>query len=251
MSNYLAHYGRKGMKWYQHIFGDSDPRARYGRKNLKKASSARFDQWGTSPEKNVLYIAGYSGSGKTTTSEYIASLDKKSPANVIHLDQYMGKDDFGNKQQDADFNRYLDKKVPNWKDIIDEPKPGYRFSNDYWRTVDKFANAVDDFGAQQYKSGKKVIVEGIGIADNWLRNGYDHYTDKPLVVLGASAGRAMLQANKRDNMDTKLSRLMANAGNGWSKQAVKQLNTLSNQGGAKKGQQAVNDYLKKYGARRL
>lgn len=29
MSEYLAHYGRKGMKWYQHIFGDEDRRAKY------------------------------------------------------------------------------------------------------------------------------------------------------------------------------------------------------------------------------
>lgn len=26
---HLAHHGRKGMKWYQHIFGDVDPRAEY------------------------------------------------------------------------------------------------------------------------------------------------------------------------------------------------------------------------------
>lgn len=28
-SNELCHYGRKGMKWYQHIFGDVDLRAKY------------------------------------------------------------------------------------------------------------------------------------------------------------------------------------------------------------------------------
>lgn len=27
--NELMHYGRKGMKWYQHIFGDADSRAQY------------------------------------------------------------------------------------------------------------------------------------------------------------------------------------------------------------------------------
>lgn len=256
MSNYLAHYGRKGMKWYQHIFGDEDPRARYGRKNLKKASSARFDQWGKSPETNVLYVAGYSGSGKSTTSVYIANLDEESRNNktinnIIHLDQYTDKDNFGNKQQDKEFNKYLDKKVPNWKNIINEPKPGYRFSDEYWKTVDKFANAIDSFGAQQYKTGKKVIVEGIGIANNWLRNGYDHYTDKPLVVLNASARKSMLQADKRDNIETKLSRLMDETGTGWSKESVKQLTTLSNQSGVKKGEKAIKDFLKTYGARRV
>lgn len=27
----LMHYGRKGMKWYQHIFGDQDSRAKYSK----------------------------------------------------------------------------------------------------------------------------------------------------------------------------------------------------------------------------
>lgn len=38
--SYLAHYGRKGMRWYQHIFGDNDPRAKYSN---KMASPKTFD----------------------------------------------------------------------------------------------------------------------------------------------------------------------------------------------------------------
>lgn len=34
----LMHYGRKGMKWYQHIFGEIDKRAAYASAKLKAAS---------------------------------------------------------------------------------------------------------------------------------------------------------------------------------------------------------------------
>ena len=32
----LEHYGRMGMKWYQHIYGEEDGRAMYMRKNSDK-----------------------------------------------------------------------------------------------------------------------------------------------------------------------------------------------------------------------
>lgn len=32
----LQHYGRKGMKWYQHKYGEEDGRSRYMQKGLKK-----------------------------------------------------------------------------------------------------------------------------------------------------------------------------------------------------------------------
>lgn len=38
--NELIHYGRKGMKWYQHIFGEIDKRAAYASAKLKAASDA-------------------------------------------------------------------------------------------------------------------------------------------------------------------------------------------------------------------
>ena len=35
-SDELCHYGRKGMKWYQHIFGDLDSRAKYFKGKIKE-----------------------------------------------------------------------------------------------------------------------------------------------------------------------------------------------------------------------
>lgn len=42
--NELYHFGRKGMKWYQHIFGDEDSRAKYAssyQQGSKISSDAR------------------------------------------------------------------------------------------------------------------------------------------------------------------------------------------------------------------
>ncbi len=36
--DYLAHYGRKGMKWYQHIYGEETPVNRKGYRYAKKAA---------------------------------------------------------------------------------------------------------------------------------------------------------------------------------------------------------------------
>lgn len=43
--DFLEHYGRKGQKWYQHIFGDRDPRAAYfkGDSDKSKKSSSGND----------------------------------------------------------------------------------------------------------------------------------------------------------------------------------------------------------------
>lgn len=43
---YLEHYGRKGMKWYQHVYGKEDPRAAYSfktrnSKNISKSKAGR------------------------------------------------------------------------------------------------------------------------------------------------------------------------------------------------------------------
>ena len=32
----IQHYGRKGMKWYQHKYGEEDGRSKYMQKGLKK-----------------------------------------------------------------------------------------------------------------------------------------------------------------------------------------------------------------------
>lgn len=42
--DYLAHYGRKGMKWYQHIFGEEASRARSEKRAQR--TQARYEKKG-------------------------------------------------------------------------------------------------------------------------------------------------------------------------------------------------------------
>lgn len=75
--DYLCHHGIKGQKWgirrYQNPDGSltMEGIVRYGYKNAKKAKYANLDKFGKSKDTNVLYIAGYSGSGKSTTASSI------------------------------------------------------------------------------------------------------------------------------------------------------------------------------------
>ena len=46
--DYLEHYGRKGMKWYEHLFGDLDPRGKYFKSTIaphyKNAKINRYSE---------------------------------------------------------------------------------------------------------------------------------------------------------------------------------------------------------------
>ena len=60
----IEHYGRLGMHWYQHIFGEEDSRGKY----------VGINSWGKSKDTNVLYISGQSGSGKSTLARLADTL---------------------------------------------------------------------------------------------------------------------------------------------------------------------------------
>lgn len=50
-SSSINHYGRKGMKWYQHIFGDFEKGAAYAKKGLVKAGSKAIKTYKSSVNK--------------------------------------------------------------------------------------------------------------------------------------------------------------------------------------------------------
>lgn len=105
MNDSLEHYGVKGMRW-----GVRRIPVQLGYKNLQKAKTANLDKWGKSPDTNVLYVGGYSGSGKSTAAISIARPNDQ----VIHLDLYSDEVSSGAGFQNKDFNKHLDKTVPNW-----------------------------------------------------------------------------------------------------------------------------------------
>lgn len=245
----LHHYGVKGMKW-----GVRRTPEQLGHKNLKKAKTANLDKWGKDAEHNVLYIAGYSGSGKSTTAISLAKAGDK----VIHLDAYAepvieGSGYIEKDNMNSDFNRYLDKKLPNWQDIIKASPTGgngklKRNSKEYWGLVDKFANAVERYGKDQFSKGNKVVVEGIQIANGWLRDNLDYYEDKPIAILKTSAIKSTMQRFSRDggNILTGFAREIGAVDEliQWYSEMNKELRDLSIVTNAKKGQKWVDEYLR-------
>ena len=58
-SNELYHYGRLGMKWYQHIYGDDDPRAKYNGKSVKVTNNALKEKDAGATPLKYKSIIGY------------------------------------------------------------------------------------------------------------------------------------------------------------------------------------------------
>lgn len=74
-----------------------------------------------------------------------------------------------------------------------------KFSKEYWKEVDKFRNAIDDYSKEEYKKGNRVIVEGVQIANDWLSSNKDYYKGKPMIILNTNAYTSMKRAFKRDD----------------------------------------------------
>lgn len=259
-NNKLEHHGILGQKWgirrYQNKDGSYTPAglARLGRKNLTNAKIANFDKWGKSEDTNTLYITGYSGSGKSTAARSLMKPNDK----VIHLDLYSDEVSSGAGGHDKDFDKFLDKTVPRWKEIstsYGNDKAKLKFgSKEYWNVIDQFSNAIDKFSKEQYKKGNRVIVEGIQIADGWLKGDYSLYKNQPIAILNTNRVSSLMQAfarDKRNDLITAIKQLVAKDGTNWSSEAVKNLKDLTNTVGGKKNPEIIlNEYLAKYGNRK-
>lgn len=243
--------------WLAHFNPNHDPQtgrfssnnSTMGLKNLKRAKTSNLDKWGNSPDTNVLFITGYSGSGKSTTALSLAGPNDT----VIHLDGYseLGAESIRNKN----FDKYLDKNVPNWKAMAaatsDGTGPMKRHSKEYWDVVDDFQKAVDNYGRDEYKNGNRVIVEGVQIADDWFAGDKSYYSEKPMIVLTTNPISSMIRAFDRDdrgglikgliNLDDTKEYIQ------WYVNSTKRLSDLSMITQSKRGQAYINDFLKQYG----
>ncbi len=256
--DYLEHHGIKGQRWgirrtpeqLGHRSGKPADVSTLGRKNLKKARTSNLNKWGKDADHNILYIAGYSGSGKSTTALSMAKPGDK----VIHLDAYSEPDSGGAATiRNKDFDRYLNKAVPQWHDMANAQRTDtkmVRYSKEYWDTVDQFRDALDTYSRQQFKQGHKVIAEGVQIADDWLTGDKTYYSDKPLVILGTNPVMSMQRAFERDDRGNLLKGLKnldsAKEYIQWYSSTNKKLNELANTSSAKKGEAWVKEYLKQF-----
>ena len=222
-----------------------------GLKNLKRAKTSNLTKWGTSPENNVLYITGYSGSGKSTTARNIANKNDK----VIHLDLYSDPANSESRgYRDKEFDEFLTKKNVPYERIssaMTNAGDGYRFSGEYWKHVDALREAIGEYGKLQYTKGNRVIVEGIQIADEWL-GPQSEIKDKPLIVLTTGAKESSMRRNMRDGIDVdKQGMDWINEQKRVQKLMTKKLNELSVMSGAKRGQKYIDDFLSRYGDTKL
>lgn len=249
----LEHHGILGMKWgirrYQNKDGTYTAAglARLGRKNLQNAKVSNFEKWGKSAETNTLWITGYSGSGKSTTARSLMRPNDK----LIHLDLYADEVSGGAGAYDKEFNKFLNKTAPQCLDI-----PKMKFgTKKYWKTVDQLSDAIDTYSKEQYKRGNRVIVEGIQIAQEWLRFGYDSYKGKPVAILNTNRVSSLMQAFVRDertDVNTAIKELFSKTDTNWSFDAARQLREMTKVTNAKKNPEVIlNEYLDKYGQRKV
>ena len=159
------------------------------KKKLHQSKSRNTELWGEDENHNVLYITGYSGSGKSTVTEEL----KDSNTIVIHLDLYF--DEYYNPNaggKSSIFTEFLKKRnipIPN---TIDKNEWASK------KVLTRFENAIEDFGKYQFKFGKKVIVEGVQITDDTLFSDKSSYANKCIIVLQTSQTKSMMNAAKRD-----------------------------------------------------
>lgn len=193
----ILHYGTpRHSGRYPWGSGERPYQSNLGFKNLKNSKSKNLDSWGKSPDKNVLYITGISGSGKSTTANSIANKNDI----VIHLDSYA---EYNNRNfQNKRFNDFLNKTFPEYSKITNAQKSGLFGSKQYWELVDKFRDKIEQFGKEMFESNDRVIVEGVQIGDNWLAEPGNFYRDKPIIILNTDKEVSINRAILRDDIKT-------------------------------------------------
>ena len=217
----LIHHGIRGQKWHHRRWQNEDgsltPAGRIhygvgearkrkvgldenGIKALKDAKTFNTDKWGVDQDHNVLYVTGQSGSGKSTAALNAADKD----TDIIQLDMYTEKMDSEdtNAYQSKAFNEYLNKKRIPYQKISDgsyNDENGVPYNNkEWWKLLNRFTKATEDFGKHQYGKGRRVIVEGLQLADGTMYDDVSVLKGKPVAVMNAGAIKSTIRATKRD-----------------------------------------------------
>lgn len=150
----------------------------------------KLDEWGKSKDMNILWVTGFSGSGKTTIANKLK--EKYPQAQVIHLD------DFYCAWDKEDLTKTIPtlypKLYPRMKDVVQRLQDDRNKSMvERIAALNMFIERIvalskEDYGKMPY------IVEGIQVYGS-IR--YDLIKDQPLVIKGTSAIGALVRRFKR------------------------------------------------------
>ena len=200
---------------------------------------ANIDKWGKSENTNILYITGVSGSGKSTAARALA--DKNT--NLIHLDAFFEKMDKNVKSSivDKEFKQYLDRNMPDYKKITTDK----RHTKEWFNKVDTLMEHTEKFSKQQFNVKKKVIVEGVQLADDTTYPNKTFFKNKPLIIVNTSSTTSMRRAWDRDDKTGEISKESMREYVQWYGNMKLSLVKLSNISNANKGSKWVDDYFKK------
>lgn len=184
-----------------------------------KVKTANLNQWGKTPNTNILYITGYSGSGKSTLAKKFA--DKSDNVIVIHLDTYFESYDDETEKNSNEFNEFLKKHnvlSPNEISLSEWGKN---------KILDKFEKAAIDFGKYQFSKGKKVIIEGIQILDATFMVDKSFFKGKPVIIVQTNMVTSTSRASHRDGENT-IKRMIRNRDTmGYSMKSKKEFEDIT------------------------
>ena len=235
--NTLTHHGIKGMKWgirkdeltLSKQIGLSD-------QIIRKSKNSNLEIWGKTKDTNILYITGYSGSGKSTVAKRMAD----NNTNIFHLDSFFEKMDnnVAASVRDKEFMAYLGKNFPKHNNIITSKS---RHSKDWWSNVDSLMSHTERFAKEQFTKGKRVIIEGVQLSDDTTYPDKTFFKNKPIMILETKAKTSMARAWERDGKTNKISKESLDEYVKWYLNMHESLDKLSLVVNAKKGQDWVDN----------
>lgn len=169
-SNKLLHYGVKGMKWG--IRKDN-------KQTRIRARSGRLNSFGKDGH-NILYIAGISGSGKSSLAIDLAN---KLDAEPIHLDWYYD----GRSKKKTPFSKFLKDNGVDLNNVYKDGKLNYKESDKIFPLLKK------------YSQDRKLIVEGVQLLDDTMAVGISNVLkDEPVLSIGTRVKISFNRASERD-----------------------------------------------------